>query len=81
MPSIRGSQVFLLLSLLHLSASLPVRYASYALFFFVTQVFFKRLSLPLREEDEVEGFLTQIGHLNAPWSGDSADALLEARLR
>ncbi|XP_008276230.1 cadherin-related family member 5 [Stegastes partitus] len=35
------------------------------------------------EDVEVESFLTQIRHLNAPWSvsGNSADALLEARLR
>lgn len=38
----------------------------------------------LRDDDEVESFLTEIRHLNAPWSlsgVNSADALLEARLR
>ncbi|KAM7003250.1 uncharacterized protein LKV04_004353 [Tautogolabrus adspersus] len=61
MPSISVTQIFLLLALLHLTASLP-----------------------LREEDELESFLTQIKPLNAPWSlleVNSADALLEARLR
>ncbi|XP_078024476.1 uncharacterized protein LOC144463584 [Epinephelus lanceolatus] len=60
MPSISVTQVFLLLALLHLATSLPVR-----------------------DEDEVESFLPQIRHLNAPWSLSglsSADALLEARL-
>ncbi|KAM7397330.1 hypothetical protein PAMP_020313 [Pampus punctatissimus] len=38
------------------------------------------LSCDPRDEDEVENFLTQIRHLNAPWPL-SADALLEARLR
>ncbi|KAM8751078.1 uncharacterized protein AB9X84_012760 isoform 1-T2 [Acanthopagrus schlegelii] len=61
MPSISVTQVFLLLALLHLTTSLPVR-----------------------DEDEVESFLTQIRRLNAPWSlsaMNSEDALLEARLR
>ncbi|TDH09771.1 hypothetical protein EPR50_G00091870 [Perca flavescens] len=61
MPSISVTQVFLLLALLHLTTSLPVR-----------------------DEDEVETFLTQIRQQNAPWSlseMSSADALLEARLR
>lgn len=38
----------------------------------------------IRDEDEVESFLTEIRHPNAPWalSGmNSADALLETRLR
>lgn len=39
------------------------------------------LSCDLRDEDEVEGFLTQIRHLDAPWSLTSGDSLLEARLR
>ena len=42
------------------------------------------LSCDLRDEDEVESFLTQIRRLNAPWSlsaMNSKDALLEARLR
>ncbi|XP_076743171.1 uncharacterized protein LOC143419666 [Maylandia zebra] len=55
----------------------------------VTQVFllfsFLHLitSLPVRDQDEVEEFLTQIRPLNAPWSlsANSADALVEARLR
>ncbi|XP_077938023.1 uncharacterized protein LOC144383623 isoform X1 [Gasterosteus aculeatus] len=40
-------------------------------------------SLPVREEEEVEAFLTQVGQLNA-WSPsrmNSANALLEAGLR
>lgn len=41
------------------------------------------LSCNLRDQDEVEEFLTQIRPLNAPWSlsANSADALVEARLR
>ncbi|KAL6106244.1 uncharacterized protein ACO6RY_10163 [Pungitius sinensis] len=41
-------------------------------------------SLPVREEEEVEAFLTQVGQLDAPWSPsrmNSPDVLLEARLR
>ncbi|CAB1458853.1 unnamed protein product [Pleuronectes platessa] len=40
-------------------------------------------SLPVRAEDEVESFLTEIRHLNAPWSlsgMNSAETLLKARL-
>ncbi|KAK5866857.1 hypothetical protein PBY51_011398 [Eleginops maclovinus] len=56
----------------------------------VTQVFLLlallhfATSLPVRDDDEVESLLTQIRHLNAPWSlsgRSSADSLLEARLR
>ncbi|TMS05870.1 hypothetical protein E3U43_005120 [Larimichthys crocea] len=59
-------------------------------FISVTQVFLLLAlfhlvtSLPVRDEDEVESFLTQIRHLNTPWSlsgMNSGDALLEARLR
>lgn len=42
------------------------------------------LSCDLRDEDEMESFLTQIRRLKAPWSlsvMNSEDALLEARLR
>ncbi|KAK2842733.1 hypothetical protein Q5P01_012933 [Channa striata] len=41
-------------------------------------------SLPVRDGEELDSFLTAIRHLNAPWSRsgtNSADALLEARLR
>lgn len=42
------------------------------------------LSCDLRDEDEVESFLTQIRHMDAPWSlsgMNPGDALFEARLR
>ncbi|AWP07902.1 putative cadherin-related family member 5-like [Scophthalmus maximus] len=54
----------------------------------VTQVFLLSAllhlttSLPVRDEDEVESFLTEIRHLNTPWSlsgMNSADMLLELR--
>ncbi|XP_038561768.1 uncharacterized protein LOC119893589 [Micropterus salmoides] len=60
MPSMSVTQVFLLLAVLHITISLPVR-----------------------DDDEVESFLTQIRNLNAPWSMsgvNSADTLLKARL-
>ncbi|GLD61650.1 uncharacterized protein AKAME5_001344000 [Lates japonicus] len=56
----------------------------------VTQVFLLSAllhfstSLPVRDEDEVDSFLTEIRHLNAPWSlsgMNAVDSLLEARLR
>ncbi|KAF3843900.1 hypothetical protein F7725_015948 [Dissostichus mawsoni] len=56
----------------------------------VTQVFLLlallhfATSLPVRDEDELESFLTQSRPLNAPWSlsgMSSADSLLDARLR
>lgn len=37
----------------------------------------------VRDNDEVESFLTELRHVNAPWSlsgVNTADALLEARL-
>ncbi|CAJ1056004.1 hypothetical protein L3Q82_007151 [Xyrichtys novacula] len=39
------------------------------------------LPVSLRDEDELESFLTQIKPLNALWSLSEVDALLEARLR
>ncbi|KAM4553128.1 uncharacterized protein V3H82_017614 isoform 1-T1 [Fundulus diaphanus] len=40
-------------------------------------------SLPVRDEEEVEDFLTEVSQLSKPWSlpGTSAETLLEARLR
>ncbi|MED6281511.1 hypothetical protein CHARACLAT_022346 [Characodon lateralis] len=40
-------------------------------------------SLPVRDEEEVEDFLTEVSRLSTPWSlpGISAETLLEARLR
>ncbi|KAK2880570.1 hypothetical protein Q8A73_023268 [Channa argus] len=59
------------------SISVTQMFLLFALLHFTT-------SLPVRDEDEVGSFLTEFRHLNAPWSlsgMDSADALLETRLR
>lgn len=90
MLSIRLTQVFFLLAFTHLTASLPVRYNPtprselkiFVVVTFMNMCFF--ILSALRDEDEMESFLPEIRHSNAPWSLsgiNSADALLEARLR